>query len=617
MLVRADPDAGPVGAPVLDLSAPDVSIRSRVHGYGGGAWCLVPPLESGSFAYVDAADQRVWLQRGPGQAPRPLTPVAPEGERWSHGGLTASADGAWVVGVREAQRADDVAPPRRAIVALDTDPQNEGAWTLAQGHDFYGAPRLDTATKRLAVAAWDHPDMQWDRSALLVIALDEEIDAAIGARRLVALGEPWVVEAGDDVSVGQPQWQRDGSLRFVTDRHGWWQPHVHSGWPEGGPAIPFTTRAAEFHGPDWALGQSTMAELPDGSLVARMTSSGRDSIVRLAPAREGREALDLVEQPCVSIVGVCAHGGGVALIGTPTDGPATVWLLRPPPANGNGHGNAISLRPFPPRTLGPADISVGEPFSFAGRSGRQIHGLFYEPVLQGTLGPPGELPPLLVHCHAGPTGSVSAGFDVVIEYFTSRGFAVAAVDYAGSTGYGREYRCSLWGQWGVADSEDCVDAARHLVAEGRVDGSRVASRGSSSGGLTALNVLRGGGTFAAAVSWYGVTDLLGLAASTHDFEARYEDRLVGPLPECRHLYEARSPSRHAAELQGSILLLQGLEDVVVPPSQTESLRDALVEQGRHCEVRFFEAEGHGFRRAETVRAALEAELDFYRRVLSL
>ena len=246
-----------------------------------------------------------------------------------------------------------------------------------------------------------------------------------------------------------------------------------------------------------------------------------------------------------------------------------------------------------------------------------MHGLLYRPALQDTAGPEGVRPPLVVQCHPGPTGAVSAGFDVVVQYFTSRGFALAAVDYAGSTGYGREYRRSLWGQWGVLDSDDCLDAARHLAATGTVDGTRMAARGASSGGLTALNVLADGSTFAAAVSWYGVTDLVRLAATTHDFEARYLDRLVGPLPECRETYEARSPAWRPGSLSGAVLLLQGLDDPVVPPAQTERLRDALVAEGRHCTVRFFEGEGHGFRRAETLQACLEEELAFYQRELDL
>jgi dipeptidyl aminopeptidase/acylaminoacyl peptidase len=216
-------------------------------------------------------------------------------------------------------------------------------------------------------------------------------------------------------------------------------------------------------------------------------------------------------------------------------------------------------------------------------------------------------------CHSGPTGSVGAGFDVVVQYFTTRGFALAAVDYAGSTGYGRDYRRALWGQWGVLDSEDCADAARFLAAVGQVDGRRMAVRGSSSGGLTALNALADGETFVAAASWYGVSDLCALAASTHDFEAHYLDRLVGPLPAAQETYEARSPTHRAGEISGAVLLLQGLSDAVVPPAQTERLGAALLAEGRHCTVRYFEGEGHGFRRAETLEACLEEELAFYRR----
>ncbi len=279
----------------------------------------------------------------------------------------------------------------------------------------------------------------------------------------------------------------------------------------------------------------------------------------------------------------------------------------------------MRLRPQPDSSLALAasDVAVGEPFSFEGRTGRRIHGLVYRPTLAGTVGPPDALPPLVVACHSGPTGSVGAGFDVVVQYFSSRGFALAAVDYAGSTGYGRDYRCSLWGQWGVLDSQDCVDAARFLAAEQWVDGTRMAVRGTSSGGLTALNALADGGAFAAAASWYGVSDLCALAASTHDFEAHYLDRLVGPLPEYREAYEARSPVGRAEEINGAVLLLQGLDDRVVPPAQTERLHDALLARGRPCTARFFEGEGHGFRRAETLEACLDEELAFYRRQLDL
>jgi dipeptidyl aminopeptidase/acylaminoacyl peptidase len=319
----------------------------------------------------------------------------------------------------------------------------------------------------------------------------------------------------------------------------------------------------------------------------------------------------VVSQPCVSISALCRHGDGVAYIGGPADGPDDVWVL---PSTGQA---ARPLRPRRAVALAPANVSVGESFELVGRSGRPVHGVLYPPRLAETDGPEGTLAPLIVSCHGGPTSSAGSGFDITMQYFTSRGFAVARVDYAGSTGYGRAYRCSLWGQWGVADAEDCVDAARHLAVTGRVDGGRMGIRGGSAGGLTALNALAAGEGFSAAVAQYGVTDLLGLAASTHDFEADYMDRLIGPLPESREIYEARSPVNRAAHMGGSVLLLQGTEDPVVPPAQAERLRDALSAAGRRCVVRFFEGESHGFRRAETLVACLEEELAFYRTELGL
>jgi dienelactone hydrolase len=617
VFVRADASAADAAGPcAVDMTREGVSIRSRVHEYGGGACCLVPQHGLGAFAYVDGGDEGVWLYGAAGDGPVALSGMPPAGERWAHGGLGASADGNWVVAVREVHGGGPA--PQRSIVALGARPENAGESILAQGHDFYGAPRLDTRAQRLAMAVWDHPDMPWDRSAIVVTPLEVSVDRSTGTSRLVAAGPSWDVESGTDVSVGQPAWQRDGRLRFVSDRLGWWQPYVHAGVPDGGPAVALSAVEAEFHGPDWALGQSTMAELPDGRVVARLTSEGRDALVVIDPAGPPDQPVRTLPQSCVAISSVCAHGVGIAYIGTPPDGPPGVWTLAPlDPATPLDPAAPVQLRPRRASPLAPGDIAVGHPFAFEGRTGRRVHGLVYRPVLAGVVGPPETLPPLVVVCHPGPTGSIGAGFDVVVQYFTSRGFALAAVDYAGSTGYGRDYRRSLWGRWGVVDAQDCADGARFLATDGQVDGTRMAVRGTSSGGLTALNALADGGTFAAAASWYGVSDLRALAASTHDFEAHYLDWLVGPLPEYQATYEARSPVGRADEINGAVLMLQGLDDRVVPPAQTERLQSALLARGRRCTVRFFEGEGHGFRRAETLEACLEEELAFYRSELHL
>jgi len=610
VVVRAD------ALGVSDHSPEGVSIRSRVNEYGGGALCLVPRRSSGAFAYVGQADQGVWFCDGAatGATSGAAEPVAlsappPAGELHRHGGLSATADGEWILAVREVHY-EGSARRVRSVVALSTRVGAPCETTLLDGHDFFGTPRPHQACDRLAVVAWDHPDMPWDASTLLVLPLGRVACARHGHDMLQAAGPAQHVAGGAAESVGQPAWSADGTLRFVSDRQGWWQPYRQSAL-SGVDAEPtaVTSWEAEFHGPDWVLSQQTMAEMADGTLVARMTASGRDGLVRLGTAG-GAAFPDELVQPCVSIAAVCAHGEGLALIGSTPDVPSTVWVWTP-------DEGALPLRPRAGGGLDRGDVAVGEPFRLTGRTGRLVHGTLFRPTLGGTRGPVGSAPPLLTWCHGGPTSSGQAGFDPTIQFFATRGFAVACVDYAGSSGYGRAYRGALWGLWGVADSEDCLDAALHLAALGEVDAERMAVRGSSAGGMTALNALAAGEGFAACVSWYGVTDLLGLVATTHDFEAHYTDRLIGPLPESRRLYEDRSPVHRAASMQGSVLLLQGTEDPVVPPAQAEGMRTALHAAGTRCDLEFFEGEGHGFRRADTLTACLEAELAFYLRHLHL
>jgi len=598
---------------VCDHSPRGVSLRSRVNEYGGGALCLVPGRSSGAFAYVNQADQRVWFCDGAGAAgeiePAALGMTPPAGEVHRHGGLSATADGDWVLAVREIHH-EGSARPARNVVALSTSTAMPCETTLLDGYDFFGTPRPHPTGERLAVVAWNHPDMPWDASAVLVLPLGRVACTLHGHDALAPVGTAQRVAGGAAESVGQPAWSSDGALRFVSDRHGWWQPYRQVAF-SGAEAecTVIASREAEFHGPDWVLGQETMAEMADGILVARMTVSGRDALVSLDTRGVTASPPELV-QPCVSIAALCAHGDGLALIGSTPDAPSSVWVWTP-------EAGARPLRPRVGVALHRGDVAVGEAFSLTGRTGRPVHGTLFRPTLRETEGPPGTAPPLVTWCHGGPTSSCHAGFDLTLQFFTTRGFAVACVDYAGSSGYGRAYRCALWGQWGVADSEDCLDAALHLAGIGEVDAQRMAIRGGSAGGMTALNALAAGEGFAACASWYGVTDLLGLVATTHDFEAHYTDRLIGPLPGSRRLYDERSPVHRAQSMQGSVLLLQGTEDPVVPPAQAEGMRTALDAAGTPCDLEFFEGEGHGFRRADTLTACLEAELAFYLRELHL
>lgn len=622
---------GADGASPVEVSPPDADIASRVHEYGGGAYCIVPsprPAGTGArLAYVEAGGQQVWWgPLGPGPAAPPVA-LTPPGDGWRFGDLWATSDGAWVLAVRERVGGTEGAV-ERDVVALSTDDPGRLV-ELCRGRQFFAAPRSDAGGRRLAWVCWDHPDMSWDAAELWVA------DLGLGERPLEPSGRypPPAgrrVVGGDGVSVGQPRWLSDGRLVFACDAAGWWQPWLWDPTRPDEPARRLCADEAEFHEPDWALGQATMVELPGRQLACRRRHLGRDE-VGLLELDGGR--FRPIAQPCVSVSALCRFGDGVAWLG------ATPWTMAAPwwwapgrqarrlTGGVDGASGAPSERlvadagsapgrgPVPDMGLAREEVSLAEHFSLVGSHGRTVHGLFYEPRLGAWTGAPGTKPPLVVFCHGGPTGSADAGFDPVVQLFTTRGLAVAAVDYAGSSGYGRSYREALAGQWGVADVDDVIDAARHLTAADRVDGRSMAVRGRSAGGLTALAALVRGDVFAGAVSWYGVTDLEALARATHDFERHYLDRLVGPLPAARVEYDRRSPRLRVADISGAVLLLQGRDDPVVPLTQAETMASALEQRGLRCRLETFAGEGHGFRRAATVTACLQAELAFYQEVL--
>lgn len=600
------------------VTPPEVSVRSRVHEYGGGAFCLVPgragpgPREEQAVcAYVDQNSQQVHVLV-PGRDPVALGSPALGGAEVRHGDLRATPDGRWVLATRERLGGGTVERDLVALPVPDGPADAREPCVLCSGRDFLVAPRVDRSGRWLAWICWDHPDMSWDASELWVGQLIEDGGSlGVHRERLVAGGqdaggrEAGGREAGgreDGVSVGQPLWCDDGTLVYVSDSAGWWQPWR---WRPGSPSERLCDDEADFHGPDWQLGQCTMAELGDGTIACRRRSSGFDRIGVLDPAT-GR--CTPLRARSVSVGAVCAHAGGVAWLGATVDRPVEPWWapLGEPDASGPsrpvlGEGSAM---------LAATSVSSARHFSFTGRRGTPVHGLYYRPRLGGVRGAPGRRPPLVVTCHGGPTGAAEAGFDPGVQLFTTRGFAVVAVDYTGSTGYGRDYRQGLLGAWGVADVDDCVDAALHAVARGWADQGHMFIRGSSAGGLTALGALVRSEVFLGAVSWYGVTDLLSLAAVTHDFESRYTERLVGvPATEVDE-YRRRSPAFRVEDMTGSVLVLQGLEDPVVPPSQSEALVTALRSRGRPCRLVTFDGEGHGFRRAATIQAAIEAELAF-------
>ena len=558
----------------IDVVGPDANVRTLVHEYGGGAWWAF----DGGLVYSDFDDQRLWLQ-GPDGSPLALTPEpsASRGFRFADGRPTP--DGRWYVCVREDHHLDGEPANEVVAVALDGSQRVE---VLVSGPDFVSSPRISPDGGRLAWIEWNHPNLPWDDSGLWVADLRD--GAVAGERCVAASGE----------SFFQPEWRSDGVLYVVSDRDGWW--HLYRLDDED--LVRLTFGEFEVATPQWVFGLSRYAFVGDDVWFARR-EGGVDHLAVL----RADGSFDEVGLDATSVGSVAARGDGVVVV-------AASWTTESQVVAVTPAGTEV-LRPARHLGFDSALLPVPEPLRFPTSGDEHAHALVYPPANPDHAVPEGERPPLVVLVHGGPTGCVRTQLQLGIAYWTSRGFAVADVDYRGSTGYGRPYRHRLRGDWGVLDVDDCVAVARFLADRGDVDGGRLAIRGGSAGGFTVLAALTFHDVFSAGASRYGVADLAALAADTHKFEARYLDRLVGRWPEDEAVYHERSPIHHVDRLATPLLLLQGSEDPIVPPNQAHLMADALAAAGVPHALVEFPDEGHGFRRAANVVRALEAELAFF------
>ena len=578
VIVRMGPDAAPE-----DVIATPYSARSRVHEYGGLGYAVAGE----SVFFANFADQRVYRVDGRGD-PVAITPAPTEagGTRYACPFPTAGT----VVWVRERHAADGVRNDLVAVPLEGGEPQ-----VLAGGRDFYSAPTVSPDGHRLAWLCWDHPNMPWDGTELYEGVLEG-----------TGVANATLVAGGPNESVSQPRYAPDGRLHFVSDRTGWWNLYA----ADGPVPVALYQAAEEFSGPDWQFGQASYAFLPDGTLVASWTDGGIGHLGVLGSGH-GQESGHLreIRTEFTSFDHVRAvRGGVIAVVGSPTSSPQIAVLGVP-------GGEVTVVKSSRPSTPGPSYLSRPRPLTFPTGSGQRAHALYYPPTNPDFSAPPSELPPLIVMSHGGPTSAASSVLDYDIQLWTSRGMAVVDVDYGGSTGYGRAYRERLRGNWGVVDVDDCVNATTYLAELGLVDTSRTVIRGKSAGGYTTLCALTFRRIFAAGASYFGVADVAALARDTHKFEARYLDSLIGPWPEARARYEERSPIHHVDQLATPMILFQGLEDRVVPPSQAEIMAGALdTAEIPYAYVTFAE-EQHGFRKAENIELATEAELSFYAQVL--
>jgi dipeptidyl aminopeptidase/acylaminoacyl peptidase len=560
------------------LPAP-FSARSRVHEYGGGAFSV----DNAVIYFCNDSDQRLY-RLGPEGAPHPITPES--NRRYADAAIDLRRQR--IVCVCEDHRAGG--EPVNTIVAVNLDGHGEPA-NLVSGHDFYAAPRLSPDGARLAWLAWNHPDMPWDGTELWLA--DIASNGSLSNRRRVA--------GSRDESVFQPAFAPDGTLYFVSDCSHWW--NLYRFCSEQIEAL--APMEAEFGRPQWIFGMSTYAFASERHIVCAFN---REATWCLSLLDTETRWMDIIETPFTDISGVAAgHGKAVFVAASPTMLPAVVRL----DLTTRRHEILRSSSTAAPDA---GYLAVPQTLTYPISGGEPAHAFYYPPANRDFRAPAGVKPPLLVLSHGGPTSATSSALNLKLQYWTSRGFAVLDVNYRGSTGYGRDYRLKLEGQWGVADVEDCLAGARYLVERGLADATRLAIRGGSAGGYTTLCALTFHDLFRAGASYYGVSDLESLARDTHKFEARYLDRLIGRYEAQRDLYRDRSPIYHVDRLSCPVIFFQGLEDKVVPPDQTEKMVNALRTKGIPVAYVPLAGESHGFRRARNIRRALEAEHYFYSRI---
>jgi dipeptidyl aminopeptidase/acylaminoacyl peptidase len=585
------------GRSVLVRRAPDgttscvtpagFNVRTRVHEYGGGDYVA----RAGTAYFSNFDDQRVWRARA-GEAPRALTPEA----ALRFADYVLDEKRGRLICVREDKRLLESAEDVNTIVAIDVDGDPDGGRILVAGNDFYSSPRVSPDGRTLAWLAWNHPQMPWDGTELWVGTFGT--DGAIDRRELVV--------GGPAESIVQPEWSPDGDLCFASDRTGFWNLYR---W-RGGNVDALVPMQAEFGAPQWTFGMSTYAFVGPMTLLCTYSLSG---IWHLATLDLESRVFAPVETPFSWFSGLRGSPGRAAFAaGSPTVASSFVHLDIQ-------SGKIETLRRSNDLRIDPGYVSVPQPIDFPTEGGRTAHAFYYPPRNRDHAAPPCERPPLIVKVHGGPTGAASSVLALGTQYWTSRGFAVLDVNYGGSSGYGRSYRECLRGNWGVVDVDDTVNGALYLVRRGDVDPNRLAITGGSAGGYTALCALAMRDVFKAGASHYGLSDLEVMArdarmGNNHKFESHYQDGLVAPYPEGIDVYRERSPIHHADRLSCPVIFFQGLDDRIVLPNQAERMVAVLREKGLPVAYIAFEGEGHGFRRAENIKRALDAELYFYSRV---
>jgi dipeptidyl aminopeptidase/acylaminoacyl peptidase len=570
---------------INDITSSPFNVRTRVHEYGGGAYTIL----DGTVYFTHFTDQRLY-RLIPGEEPQAITPEI----AFRYADFTYDRLNTRLICVREDHTKSDVDAENTLVsIPLSDKLPGDGGKILISDNDFYSNPRISPDGSQLSWLTWNHPNMPWDGTEVWVGKI--EADGSISNHQKVA--------GGVDESIFQPEWSPDNILYFVSDRTGWWNLYR---WDRGEIEAVYPMQA-EFAFPQWIFGSSAYGFSSKDKLVCIYTQEGT---AHLASIDLTKQTLHEISTPYTSLWGLRVQAEDIFFAGgSPVESPALIHMNL-------SNGSHEVLKRTTNLTIDPGYLSLPETIEFLTEGGLTAFAFYYAPRNKDFSGLEGEKPPLLVMSHGGPTGATDTTLNTEIQYWTSRGIAVLDVNYGGSTGYGRAYRQRLNGQWGVVDMDDCVNGARFLVSRGVVDENRLAITGGSAGGYTTLCALTFRDTFKAGASHFGIGDLETFVQDTHKFESRYLDRLVGPYPEFKAVYQARSPIRYIDQLSTPMILLQGLEDKIVPPNQAEMMFAAVKAKGIPVAYLPFEGEQHGFRQAKNIKRALDAELYFYSRIFS-
>ncbi len=596
VLLRRSGD-GTIGE-ILPLTPDDqlVDVRTLVHEYGGKAYAV----SGGIIVVSHAGDSRLYLYNVEDRM-RGLVPLTIYGDV-RHGDIEIDRDRGLLYAVREDHRSNGEAVNSLVAVPLDGSAarDDEPVKTVFSGTDFVSSPALSPDGQHLAWLSWNHPNMPWDETTLHVADLNDD----------GTIGEHTIICEGKGVSAVEPRWTQECDLIHASNHSGFWNLYRTEGFPVLGASAPGWTKKlrtrslhpkdATFSLPAWYLGPHSYDILDGDRLIASWTQNAIGHLGTIKLANGELEEWVTGWQPMGNVAS--ADGRVVMLATSEVHLPSIVEVKNGSVQVLRGSGE------FDPDTKG---ISLALPVQWPTTDGATSHGFYYEPANAEYTGEDGTKPPLIVNVHSGPTTASHAGYDLEIQYWTSRGFAYLDVNYRGSTGYGTKYRKALDGKWGIVDVDDCVSGAQYIVDQGWVDPERVAIRGHSGGGFTVLSALTRSTIFSAAASMFGVADLGLLARTTHKFESHYIPQLVGAHSVDDPLLLERSPISHVESIHAPLLLIQGTNDPVVPAEQATTMFDAVASKGLPVAIDMYPGEGHGFRLASNIRKAFDAELSFY------